>query len=184
MWTNATRWRRTATRDFNYEPKLSSVTGSLNGIRDAVIHDPQARTMKALWEFEHPVSGPMRQARPPARFGATPAGVLCRSPERGEHTREALEETGYSAQQGTNLRVRNGVRWVGNTPTVLVPGERLELSHGCPYQILSLARLPISPPRQRAGVVIGPLWRFHSASQATTVQRHIGMSRPSRSRMR
>ena len=29
----------------------------------------------------------------------------------------------------------------------VVPGERLELSHGCPYQILSLARLPISPPR-------------------------------------
>ena len=32
----------------------------------------------------------------------------------------------------------------------VVPGERLELSHGRPYQILSLARLPISPPRQRA----------------------------------
>ena len=30
----------------------------------------------------------------------------------------------------------------------LVPGERLELSHGFPYQILSLARLPVSPPRQ------------------------------------
>ena len=30
----------------------------------------------------------------------------------------------------------------------VVPGERLELSHGRPYQILSLARLPISPPRQ------------------------------------
>ena len=33
----------------------------------------------------------------------------------------------------------------------LVPGERLELSQGRPYQILSLARLPISPPRQETG---------------------------------
>ena len=32
----------------------------------------------------------------------------------------------------------------------VVPGERLELSQGRPYQILSLARLPISPPRQAA----------------------------------
>ena len=32
----------------------------------------------------------------------------------------------------------------------LVPGERLELSQARPYQILSLARLPISPPRQAA----------------------------------
>ena len=34
---------------------------------------------------------------------------------------------------------------------LLVPGERLELSHGLPYQILSLARLPVSPPRQDQG---------------------------------
>ena len=37
----------------------------------------------------------------------------------------------------------------------MVPGERLELSHGCPYQILSLARLPISPPRQRVPAATG-----------------------------
>ena len=43
-----------------------------------------------------------------------------------------------------------GVMWTcpdADSHTGLVPGERLELSHGCPYQILSLARLPISPPR-------------------------------------
>ena len=31
----------------------------------------------------------------------------------------------------------------------LVPGARIELAHGYPYQILSLARLPVPPPRQR-----------------------------------
>lgn len=29
----------------------------------------------------------------------------------------------------------------------LVPGEGLEPTHGYPYQILSLARLPVPPPR-------------------------------------
>ena len=31
----------------------------------------------------------------------------------------------------------------------MVPGARIELAHGYPYQILSLARLPVPPPRQR-----------------------------------
>ena len=31
----------------------------------------------------------------------------------------------------------------------MVPGVGLEPTHGCPYQILSLARLPISPPRRQ-----------------------------------
>ena len=44
--------------------------------RDAVIDDPQVKAMEALLEFEHPVAGPMRQARPPARFGKTPVGDL------------------------------------------------------------------------------------------------------------
>ena len=37
----------------------------------------------------------------------------------------------------------------------MVPGERLELSHGYPYQILSLARLPISPPRPEDFRMVG-----------------------------
>ena len=32
---------------------------------------------------------------------------------------------------------------------ILVPRVGLEPTHGCPYQILSLARLPVSPPRQK-----------------------------------
>ena len=38
-------------------------------------------------------------------------------------------------------------KYQDNEMVSLVPGERLELSLGCPNQILSLARLPISPPR-------------------------------------
>ena len=66
--------------------------------------------MEALWEFEHPVAGPMRQARPPARFGETPAEIFRCSPELGEHTREVLAEAGYSADEITDLRERKVVR--------------------------------------------------------------------------
>ncbi len=31
----------------------------------------------------------------------------------------------------------------------MVPGARIELAHPFGYQILSLARLPVPPPRQR-----------------------------------
>ncbi len=38
----------------------------------------------------------------------------------------------------------------------MVPRERLELSQGFPYQILSLARLPISPPRRALRSIRNP----------------------------
>ena len=78
--------------------------------RDAVIDDPQVQAMEALWEFEHPIAGPMRQARAPGRFGETPADIFRCSPELGEHTREVLGEAGYSPEEITDLRSRKVVR--------------------------------------------------------------------------
>lgn len=78
--------------------------------RDEVIHDSQVQAMGALLEFEHPIAGPMRQARPPARFAETPAEIFRCSPELGEHTREVLAEAGYSADEITDLRARQIVR--------------------------------------------------------------------------
>ena len=78
--------------------------------RDDVIDDPQVRAMAALWEFEHPIAGAMRQARPPAQFGETPAEIFRCSPELAEHTREVLGEGGYTAAEITDLRARKVVR--------------------------------------------------------------------------
>lgn len=78
--------------------------------RDAVIDDPQVKAMGALLEFDHPVAGRMRQARPPARFGMTPADIFRCSPELGEHTREVLREAGYPDTVITDLRTRKIVR--------------------------------------------------------------------------
>ncbi len=78
--------------------------------RDAVIDDPQVQAMDALVEFDHPIAGPMRQARPPARFGKTPADIFRCSPELGEQTREVLREVGYSDAEISDLRMRTVVR--------------------------------------------------------------------------
>ena len=78
--------------------------------RDEVIDDPQIKAMGALTEFEHPIAGPMRQARPPARFQETPADIFRCSPELGEHTREVLADAGFDADEITDLRARQIVR--------------------------------------------------------------------------
>jgi crotonobetainyl-CoA:carnitine CoA-transferase CaiB-like acyl-CoA transferase len=47
-------------------------------------------------ELDHPSEGKIRQARPPARFSASPAGVRRLAPRLGEHTQEVLREVGYA----------------------------------------------------------------------------------------
>lgn len=78
--------------------------------RDDVIDDPQIQAMGALLEFEHPIAGTMRQARPPGQFEKTPAEIFRCSPELGQHTREVLAEAGYSTGEITDLRARKVVR--------------------------------------------------------------------------
>ncbi len=78
--------------------------------RDDVMNDPQIQAMGALLEFEHPIAGPMRQARPPGRFSETPADIFRCSPELGEHTREVLAEAGFLQDEITDLRARKIVR--------------------------------------------------------------------------
>jgi crotonobetainyl-CoA:carnitine CoA-transferase CaiB-like acyl-CoA transferase len=46
-------------------------------------------------ELDHPTEGKLRQARPPARFSASPAAIRRMAPALGQHTREILREAGY-----------------------------------------------------------------------------------------
>lgn len=78
--------------------------------RDEVVDDPQVKAMNALWEFEHPFAGPMRQARPPGRFSETPAEIFRCSPELGQHTSEVLEESGIDKDKIADLRARKIIR--------------------------------------------------------------------------
>lgn len=78
--------------------------------RDEVVNDPQVVARESLWEFEHPFAGPMRQARPPARYSKTPAALFRPSPELGEHTAEVLAEAGVPEEKIAALRSNHTIR--------------------------------------------------------------------------
>ena len=61
-----------------------------------VMEQPHLKAVGMFQELDHPTEGKIRQARPPARFSASPAGVHRLAPRLGEHTREVLREVGYA----------------------------------------------------------------------------------------
>jgi crotonobetainyl-CoA:carnitine CoA-transferase CaiB-like acyl-CoA transferase len=67
--------------------------------RSEVIRHPQIEALGLVVESVHPAAGRLRQARPAARFSATPAEIRRGAPELGEHTREILEAVGWSAAE-------------------------------------------------------------------------------------
>lgn len=56
--------------------------------------DEQVRHNEMFRDLEHPVAGWLRDARPAARFSATPAAPGAPAPTVGQHTREILAEIG------------------------------------------------------------------------------------------
>ncbi len=60
-----------------------------------VAEQPHLKAVGMFPVMEHPTEGKLLQARPPARFSASPAGVHRMAPLLGEHTREILREAGY-----------------------------------------------------------------------------------------
>jgi len=68
--------------------------GPVNTLEQA-LEDPQVLHNDAVFELEHPTVGRIRQAKPAARFDATPTDVRVPPPLHGEHTAEVLAELGY-----------------------------------------------------------------------------------------
>ena len=62
--------------------------------RSRMIEHPQVVANGIVVETDHPGAGRLRQARPAARFSATPTAVRRGAPTLGEHTEEILAELG------------------------------------------------------------------------------------------
>ncbi len=74
--------------------------------RTATLTDPQVRANGIVVETEHPAAGHVRQARPAARFSATPQSIRTGAPAYGAHTAEVLREVGLGAEEIEALRRR------------------------------------------------------------------------------
>lgn len=72
--------------------------------RAGLLVHPQILENQLVVEDEHPVGGPMRQARPAERFDRTPSRIDRPAPALGEHTDEVLAEKGFSATEIAALR--------------------------------------------------------------------------------
>src|SRR5215472_943023 len=124
-WLEDERFRTPALRQQNIDARLQATQDALLGHRSAevlekldaagvpcgpvltrnqMIRHPHVAAMGIVAETEHPRAGRLRQARPAARFSATPPGIRHGAPALGQHTREILIEIGYSAEDIARLR--------------------------------------------------------------------------------
>lgn len=67
--------------------------------RTQMIDHPQVRANGIVQEFDHPVAGRVRQARPAARFSATPLDLSRGAPGLGADTAAVLAEAGLSPEE-------------------------------------------------------------------------------------
>jgi crotonobetainyl-CoA:carnitine CoA-transferase CaiB-like acyl-CoA transferase len=114
-WVDDPRFRTGAARTANVAARLRLVGEALAGgegadwlarldaaevpcapvlTRRELLADPQVAANGLIVEFDQPGLGRVRQARPAARFGRTPAAIRRPAPAIGEHTRELLAELG------------------------------------------------------------------------------------------
>lgn len=77
--------------------------------RNQMVEHPQILANDLLFLSEHPVAGEIRQARPAARFSATPSEQRLPAPKHGEHTREILRAAGMTIDEVDDLLAAGAV---------------------------------------------------------------------------
>jgi crotonobetainyl-CoA:carnitine CoA-transferase CaiB-like acyl-CoA transferase len=74
-----------------------------------VAEQPHLKAVGLFPVVDHPTEGKLRQARPPARFSASPAEVRRLAPRLGEHTRDVLREAGFADSEIEGLIEKKAV---------------------------------------------------------------------------
>jgi crotonobetainyl-CoA:carnitine CoA-transferase CaiB-like acyl-CoA transferase len=82
--------------------------GPVNRIGD-MLADPQVAAREMVLEVDHPRVGRMKTLGTPIKFSQTPGAVRRPAPLLGEHTREVLEELGYSGAEVEKLQREGAV---------------------------------------------------------------------------
>ena len=63
---------------------------------DSLIDDPHLNAINYFPQFDHPTEGRMRMTAPVGDYSATPLTIRRLAARLGEHSREVLQEAGYS----------------------------------------------------------------------------------------
>jgi crotonobetainyl-CoA:carnitine CoA-transferase CaiB-like acyl-CoA transferase len=71
--------------------------------------DPQVQARQMVVEVEHSRLGPVQTLGLPVKFSDTPGGVRTGAPIYGQHTREVLEQHGFSAAEIEALAAEGAV---------------------------------------------------------------------------
>lgn len=124
-WLEDPRFLTTELRDLNIDARLDLIQSVLAGQTTAhwmallepagvpcapvlkrkdMIHHPQVQASGTVVEYDHPVAGPVRQARPAARFSRTPPQIRHGAPALGQHTDAILAEAGLETGEIERLR--------------------------------------------------------------------------------
>jgi crotonobetainyl-CoA:carnitine CoA-transferase CaiB-like acyl-CoA transferase len=74
------------------------LTAPINDVED-VVKDPQILHNRMIVSTQHPTLGEVKVTGVPLHFHGTPVSVKKHPPLQGEHTRELLQELGYSTAQ-------------------------------------------------------------------------------------
>jgi crotonobetainyl-CoA:carnitine CoA-transferase CaiB-like acyl-CoA transferase len=79
--------------------------------------DPQTQARAMITEVQHSRLGPVKTLGTPVKFSATPTAVRHGAPLLGEHTREILQEHGYTTEEITTLAAVGAVLILSTSET-------------------------------------------------------------------
>jgi len=80
--------------------------GAINSVEDVIKH-PQVCAREMIASVNHPTAGKVNMAGVPIKMSKTPGSIFSPPPLLGQHTREVLQDIGYSDEAIEELKLNN-----------------------------------------------------------------------------